>query len=339
VGFRNALRDFGVPAAIARPMVLLLPLLELAVAVTLIPAGLAWYGARGALALLIAFLIAVGIAMIRGRKPDCHCFGQLHTAPVGWQTLIRNGVLTACAGWLASRAPGQLGPDLWAPFATLEGNALKVAIIAACAAAVFFFALVARARPRPTPIESPPPPEEEPEEAPPAKRPAAAAAPIKHAPIKPGPMGIGLTIGTPAPGFELPALTGEKRSLEALRNQGRDVLLVFTSPFCMACEALASNLVRWIRETEGSPNVVLLSRGATKENRVKLKEFDASKVLLQPDFELAEAYDVASTPTAVLVGADGLIKSELSLGAAAIKQLLSASARPRQAVGSLFGPQ
>jgi peroxiredoxin len=266
----------------------------------------------------------------------------LHTAPVGWQTLIRNGVLAACAGWLASRSQGQLGPDLWAWFATLGANGQKIAGIAACAAAVFFFILVARARPRPAPIESPAPPEEEPEEATPAEQRAPAPAPVKHGPVKRGPMGVGLPIGTSAPDFELPVLTGEKRSLESLRKEGRDVLLIFSSPFCKSCEALTSSLVRWIRETEGSPNVVILSRGTAQENRAKLKEFDTSKVLLQPDFELAEAYDVASTPTAVLVGTDGLIKSELSTGGVAIKQLLSASsssARTRQTVGSVFGPQ
>src|SRR5205823_5892408 len=34
----------------------------------------------------------------RGRRPDCHCFGQLHSAPAGWPTLIRNLVLAAIAG-------------------------------------------------------------------------------------------------------------------------------------------------------------------------------------------------------------------------------------------------
>jgi hypothetical protein len=38
-------------------------------------------------------------------------------------------------------------------------------------------------------------------------------------------------------------------------------------------------------------------------------------------------YDCISTPTAVLIGADGLIRSELALGGVAIKELLSSYAK------------
>lgn len=140
-------------------------------------------------------------------------------------------------------------------------------------------------------------------------------------------MGVGLPIGTPAPEFELPAITGERRSLRSLLAQGRDVLLVFSSPFCKPCESLASSMVRWMREMEGLPRVVLVSRGTVQENRAKLKEFEASRVLLQKNFEVAEEYDCELTPTAVLVGADGLIRSPLAVGGVAIRQLLSSSAK------------
>jgi peroxiredoxin len=143
-------------------------------------------------------------------------------------------------------------------------------------------------------------------------------------------MGIGLPIGTPAPEFELPGLTGEKRSLQSLRELG-DVLLVFSSPFCESCAALTANLVRWTHEKEGLPNVVLINVGTAKDNLAKLTGFDASRVLLQPQFEVAEMYDCGVTPAAVLVGADGLVQSALAVGAAAIEQLVSqqpASRRP-----------
>ena len=136
-------------------------------------------------------------------------------------------------------------------------------------------------------------------------------------------MGIGLPTGTPAPEFELPAITGETRSLQSLRERGRDLLLIFSSPFCAPCETLASNLVRWKQEMEGLPKIVLISRGSVRDNVAKLKGFEPSRVLLQRDSEVAEAYDCNMTPTAVLVGEDGLIRSELAVGGVAIKQLLS----------------
>jgi len=330
-GTRKALRDFGVPAMLARPLVLLLPLLELVVAAALIPASLVWYGAWGALVLVTLFLLAVGVAMARGRKPDCHCFGQLHSAPVGRPTLIRNAVLAACAAWLASRGAMQKEPDLWGWFASLGPEESKFAIVAAFAAAFLFFRVLVRSRPQSVSIHSQMPAdddEDDDDEPAPKPRPKSTPAAAENPePPRRTVLGVGLPIGTPAPEFELPAITGERRSLRSLLAQGRDVVLVFSSPFCKPCEALASSLVRWMREIEGLPRIVLVSRGTVQENRAKLKDFEASRVLLQRNFEVAEEYDCESTPTAVLVGADGLIRSTLAVGGVAIKQLLSTHAK------------
>src|SRR5258708_34045657 len=99
-GSQQALRDFGVPALLANPLGVLLPLVELAVAVALIPVISAWWGAIGALVLLLLFVVGITVNLIRGRTPDCHCFGQLHSAPVGWPTLLRNLILVAIAGFV-----------------------------------------------------------------------------------------------------------------------------------------------------------------------------------------------------------------------------------------------
>ena len=99
-GSRKAIIEFGLPALLASPLGLLLPLAELAVGAALIPASSAWWGALGALALLLLFVVGISINLARGKKPDCHCFGQLHSAPAGWKTLARNGVLAAVAGFV-----------------------------------------------------------------------------------------------------------------------------------------------------------------------------------------------------------------------------------------------
>src|SRR5437764_601483 len=99
-GSRQALRDFGVPARLASPLGTLLPLAELVVAGALVPTASAWWGALGALALLLLFIGGIGYNLAHGRTPDCHCFGQLHSAPVGWPTLLRNLVLAAVAGFV-----------------------------------------------------------------------------------------------------------------------------------------------------------------------------------------------------------------------------------------------
>jgi len=111
-GSRQVVVDFGGPARLAAPLGLLLPLAELAVAAALLAASTAWWGALGALALLSLFIVGISINLARGRKPECHCFGQLHSAPAGWKTLARNGVLAAIAGFvLWAGYEGGAGPS------------------------------------------------------------------------------------------------------------------------------------------------------------------------------------------------------------------------------------
>ena len=96
-GTREAVVAFGAPEWSAGTLALLLPLAELTVAGLLLFPETAAYGAIGALVLLAIFSVAIGVSLARGRAPDCHCFGQLHSAPASWKTLARNGVLAALA--------------------------------------------------------------------------------------------------------------------------------------------------------------------------------------------------------------------------------------------------
>ena len=96
-GSQQAVHDFGVPARLATPLGTLLPLAELVVAVALLLPISAWWGGLGALLLLVLFVVGISYNLAQGRQPDCHCFGQLHSAPAGWPTLIRNLVLAAIA--------------------------------------------------------------------------------------------------------------------------------------------------------------------------------------------------------------------------------------------------
>jgi thiol-disulfide isomerase/thioredoxin len=100
------------------------------------------------------------------------------------------------------------------------------------------------------------------------------------------------------------------------------VLLVFSNPYCESCHALVPSLVRWSRELGAVLNPVVISRGPARDLLPKLKGFETSRILLQREFEIAEAYDCIATPTAVLISPDGLIRSELAVGRDAIQHLL-----------------
>jgi uncharacterized membrane protein YphA (DoxX/SURF4 family) len=102
-GAAKAMADFGVPVSVAGLLAVFLSLSEILIAISLLVGPLAFFGAIGALTLLTIFTIAVIINLMRGRKPDCHCFGQLHSSPIGWKTILRNGVLAVMAGFLIFR--------------------------------------------------------------------------------------------------------------------------------------------------------------------------------------------------------------------------------------------
>ena len=101
-GSREALRGFGVPAPLLAPLGVAVPVAELAAAVALLVGPTRTWGAWGALALLTGFSLAIGWNLSRGRTPECHCFGQLHSAPASRRTLLRNGAVLTLAAFVAS---------------------------------------------------------------------------------------------------------------------------------------------------------------------------------------------------------------------------------------------
>jgi uncharacterized membrane protein YphA (DoxX/SURF4 family) len=103
VGTRAAVRAFGVPTPFIVPIAFLLPVAELTVAVLLLFEDTAAIGAVGAIVLLALFIVAITVSLARGRRPDCHCFGQVRSEPVGAATLVRNWVLIALAIFVAAR--------------------------------------------------------------------------------------------------------------------------------------------------------------------------------------------------------------------------------------------
>ncbi len=129
----------------------------------------------------------------------------------------------------------------------------------------------------------------------------------------------GLTPGTPAPAFSLPAVAGGAVSLEGYR--GRQVLLVFSDPHCGPCDALAPDLVRLQTEI---PNLQLLmvGRGDLEENRAKAREYGLPfPVVVQAKWEISRKYGIFATPVAFLIDEDGVIAQSVAIGADAILTL------------------
>ena len=95
--FRRILRLYGVPGAAFRTTAIAVPAVELAVALALVPAELAPWGAVAALALLGAFTAVTAVGRVRAIDAACACFGPLDPLSTGFRPFIRNAALAALA--------------------------------------------------------------------------------------------------------------------------------------------------------------------------------------------------------------------------------------------------
>lgn len=317
-GSRAGLEGFGVPAKLAKPGGILLPLAEIAVAILLLPVATAWYAGLAALLLLLAFVGGIAYNMSKGRAPDCHCFGQIHSEPAGWSTLIRNGVLAAVAVFLLVPGPGDSGYSIVGWIGDLSAAEVVlgiVAIVALIAVVIEGWLLVhllgqnGRVLLRLDALDA-------------IIAEGGAALPSNEA-AAPAAPAAGLPVGAQAPAFRLEGLHGETMTLDALRSAGKQVLLIFSDPTCGPCNALLPDIGKWQRDLTSRLTVALVSRGTADANRAKVTEHGLSHVLLQKDREVSNSYKAHGTPTAVVVNADGTIGSPVSGGAEAIRTLVS----------------
>src|SRR5947208_9686190 len=320
-GSRQALWGFGLPAVLADPFGVLLPVAEMGVALALLPPISAWWGGLGSLILLLLFVAGIGYNLAQGRQPECHCFGQLHSSPAGWPTLIRNVVLAALASVIVAlgRSRPELGVLDWlAPLSVAQRIEVLVGVVVLALLMgegwVIFQMMSQQGRLllRMEVLEG------RLAEAGLAPAPAAGAAGAT----------AGLAVGSPAPSFVLPTLSGETTRLEALRALSKPVVLLFSDPGCGPCSALLPEVGRWQREHATKLVVALISRGTVEANRPKATEYGLTHVLLQKDREVAEAYQASGTPSAVLVRRDGTIGSPLAQGADAIHALIDQTLNP-----------
>src|SRR3954454_17264324 len=279
-GSRQSLQEFGVGERLARPAGLLLPLAELAVAIALIFRPTAQWGALAALLLLLVFLAGIGNALRQGLAPDCNCFGQIHSAPAGRGTLIRNAVLSALALFALTAGPGP-AVDNWA---SDSGVAEVVAIVAVAAAiALGLWALPLRA----------------------GWRKAAADLAIARRELAVIPPG--LPLGAKAPDFSLTSVDAETVTLSGLLDRGQPVLLMFTAPNCGPCGEIFPSLRRWQQSLSQQLTVALISTGTPDSNRYLVDEHGLERLLVQDGIETFDAFRIRSTPSGVLISAEGRI--------------------------------
>jgi thiol-disulfide isomerase/thioredoxin len=316
---RDSLAEFGVPTRFAGISAIVLVLAELTVATLLLPIPTALYGGAGALALLMVFSTAIAVNLSLHRKPRCNCFGQLHSEPIGWSTLVRNLGFGAMAGIVVwdGRDPNALSIFGWTHFLTTAGSVaivLSVSNFILLLAAAAFLAQIVRQQGRML-LRM-----EELEQGGAAKAESQGAADGGKS---------GLPLGTPAPAFELNALAGGRTSLGELLREQKPLLLLFSHPECGPCQALLPDIPRWQRDLIEYAAMAVVAEGSAAANRAKFEPLGIRRALIQERREVSESYQAWGTPAAVLIAPDGTIASYVAQGADAIRALVG-SLRPKR---------
>ncbi len=312
-GSQKAVKGFGVPSFLATPLGTILPFAELAVAIALIPTASAFYGAIGAAFLLVVFIVGIGANLSVGRQPDCHCFGQLHSEPIGASTLIRNVILAVVAGFViwqgaAYNNVGSSAVNWLTTLTAAQVVALIVGVILVALVAVETWLLLqtmtqqGRLLTRLELLEE------------------------NGVPANENNPAVGLPEDTPAPAFELPDLAGNLVSLSSILAEGiekkKAAFLVFTSPTCGPCQAMMPSYVEWQEKHADKVTLVMISQGTAEENRAKVAGYGVTHLLLQKDKEVADTYKVRGTPSGVAIRYDGATYGKIAEGEDNIKALL-----------------
>lgn len=210
-GTRRSVDEFGVPARLAPAVAALLPVAEVAIAVGLLIEASATIAGWAALALLSVFTAAATWALARGEAPDCHCFGQLRSQPVGGGMLSRNAGLAAVA-LLVLVVPAEAGLPA-APMLLLAGLGVAAASIAG--------GLLHSAG-------------------------AARATRVRREQLL-----RGLPVGDTAPDLAVTSLAGESLALAEVLQSGSRAVLVRLSPDCGSCRPLLPEIARLQRTLPG----------------------------------------------------------------------------------------
>lgn len=308
-GTRQTLQDFGVADRFSASLATVLPVAELLVAALLVVPFTMRIGAAGAFVLLSVFLGGILQNLSRGKRPACNCFGQVHSTPIGARTIVRNAALMLDAVVL-----GVAGPlPMLSAWAALFGQrhaplTLAVALIlAVLMVQLGLFALMLRQQGRLLlrvgTLER--------------------LVQATHDTVQPHDSSAVPGIGSLAPTFSLPNLTGEAVSLELLLEGSDAILLLFMNPECGPCLALVPEAASWMVENPAGLRVVIVSGGTAEENLEKASALDPAMVLLQQGQEVADQYHAWGTPSAVIVLSDGTIGSGVAQGANAIRELLA----------------
>ncbi len=307
-GSEKAFADFGVPKVIAKSLVYLLPIAEILIAISLLFVEVSWFGAIGAAGLFFIFTVGMLYQMAKGNAPDCHCFGQIHSEPVGVTSVLRNITLLVLALVLLIAGQSNQGFNLFNSNQDFMQYLIGFTVIGLLAAVVFFLKKISEQQTQiMRRIEL-------------MELVARDGGTVEREDA--GHPHEGLPIGAQFPDFELLDLNGNIVSLPVIRADAKPVLFLFVAPTCNPCKALVPEFEQWQKDLAEKVKFVFISNGKAEDNLEKFGGEAGKQILLQKNREVAESVKAQWTPTAILMDASGRLASHATAGDTAIRELV-----------------
>ena len=306
-GSKKAVRDFGVPEDLVRPVAAALPIMEAVIALGLLYVTSSWLAAIGAFLLLLAFSIGMIAQMAAGKAPDCHCFGQVHSEPVGPTALIRNIVLALLAGVLIWSGSSFQGPPIGATDAEIvQATVLFFLAVLGIVLLGYLIKVIKR--------------QDE------LVRRLGMVEAFDESVFdtqernEAGDPSDGLPIGAPLPDFAIPELNGRIMRVDDLLMTHKPSLFLFVGPTCVPCEGLLAEFDEWEEALGDRVNIVYVSSGDVESNKKKFGKH-GRLVLVEKERTFAPSVRAKWTPSAIFVDANGNIASHLAAGDVAVRRL------------------
>ena len=303
-GTNEMLAGFGVPARWVPSAAAVLAATEILAASALV-LPLPWrLSGLAALIPLVVFTGAIAVNLMRGRRPNCNCFGQLQSAPIGIETLVRNVVLVGLASFVVltsleradvERDFGLTRVEFVLAHLAGAGWVMTIAVAILLVGALRQQSAMAKRL---------------------AERTSDGRALLQSAP------GKGLPVGSLAPAFRLIDSTGAYTTLDDLLRPARPLLLLFTNANCLPCTAMAPEVAIWEREHSQRLRIVRIAHGRGSDN-------DHGVALLQVEREVSDLYQCWGTPGAILIRPDGTVGSRLAQGVQEIRALVATALQQR----------
>lgn len=301
----HALREFGVPAQWAGVCSGVLAVTELTVATGLALPWTVRIAAAAALALLGAFTTVIGVNLLLGNRPRCACFGGFRPVPIGVGTVLRNLMLVAATVFVLASAPQHgFGHSSLGLVDLADGSLIFPASLAVLFALVGL-TLIQRFRENSSAFSL-------------ATEPSA-----QNRPLLRSARSSGLAMGSVAPDFELPLLSGGVANSKCLVRGQQSAVLVFASPTCGQCAAVLPAVAKLQDQAGERLKVLVISSGDATLSRRMLSDCAIKMVAVDASGRLARLFRISGAPSAVLIGPDGTIAREAVGGAQAVMNLLA----------------